>query len=84
MSKYITELKEQLFTTINERAKGNKNPEEIKWRSDNKSNSNEEQSKNKQHSSSMDDLKELVDMYNKGLLTDEEFAAMKMKLINGD
>ena len=32
----------------------------------------------------MDELERLGNMYEKGLLTDDEFATMKMKLIDGD
>lgn len=38
----------------------------------------------KQNGSLMDELERLGNMYEKGLLTDEEFAAMKKKLIKGD
>ena len=32
----------------------------------------------------MDDLERLANLYEKGLLTDDEFAAMKNKLIEGN
>lgn len=38
----------------------------------------------KESSSLMDELERLGNMYEKGLLTDEEFAAMKKKLIEGE
>ena len=84
LTKYIPEITERLFKTINERAKGNENIDEIKWSSNNSNSVKESYEDNQQDVSLMDELERLGNMYEKGLLTDEEFSAMKMKLINGD
>lgn len=68
-----------ITSILNERACGAQY-EEVGWGLEHAS---AEPQETKQESNSlMDELERLVNMYEKGLLTDEEFAAMKEKLIN--
>lgn len=74
---------DHITETISSKATGNQNVEELKWNPDLKNNNSEIISKTKEENSSlMNELERLGNMYEKGLLTDEEFAAMKKKLID--
>ena len=74
-------LGNHIITTLNERACGAQY-EEVGWGLEHATAGPQE---TKQESSSlMDELERLGNMYEKGLLTDEEFAAMKKKLIERD
>ncbi|WP_298502149.1 SHOCT domain-containing protein [uncultured Methanobrevibacter sp.] len=66
---------------INERACGAQY-EEAGWGLEHATNETP-QHETKQESNLMDELERLANLYEKGLLTDEEFAAMKKKLIEG-
>lgn len=74
---------EHIEEAIDKKATGSLNPEEIKW-SSNKNHSNIISENTNEEGYPMDELERLGNMYEKGLLTDEEFSAMKQKLINGD
>lgn len=66
---------------LNERACGAQY-EEIGWGLEHAK--TEPQETKQEGGSLMDELERLVNMYEKGLLTDEEFSAMKKKLLEGD
>ena len=74
-------LRDHIIKTINERACGAQY-EEAGWGLEH--GTAEPTETKKESSSLMDELERLGNMYEKGLLTDEEFAAMKKKLIEGD
>ena len=74
-------LGNHIITTLNERACGAQY-EEVGWGLEH---ATAEPTETKQESNSlMDELERLGNMYEKGLLTDEEFVAMKKKLIEGE
>lgn len=77
---YVPEVKEQVFKVINERAKGNEDPEEIKWSTE-KSDIIKTIENNQENPSLMDELERLGNMYKEGLLTEDEFALAKKKLL---
>lgn len=68
-----THMAANIFTVLEEYAQLNKENEKLKQQLDEYPKCN----------SIIDDLQRLVDIYKEGLLTDEEFAAMKKKLIEG-
>lgn len=76
-------LYEHIEKTIKEQATGNQNPEEVKWLSNSQKQSlNINKSENKETNNDlMKELEKLTVMYEKGLLTDEEFSQFKKKLI---
>ncbi len=77
----IETVSNHVIETLNKRACGAQY-EEVGWGLEH---ATAEPQKTKQESGSlMDELERLGNMYEKGLLTDEEFAAMKKKLIEGD
>ena len=67
---------------VNERATGAEN-EEAGWglESTNEDTLLESSTPQIEENDSTSELEKIVDMYTKGLLTDEEFAAMKQKII---
>lgn len=74
-------VENHFINVINERAIGVQY-EEVGWGLEH---ATAEPQETKQESSSlMDELERLANLYKEGLLTDEEFAAMKKKLIEGD
>ena len=74
-------LRDHLINIINERACGAQY-EEVGWGLEH---ATAEPQETKQKSGYlMDELERLANLYEKGLLTDEEFEAMKKKLIEGD
>ena len=74
-------VRDHYLEVINQRAKG-KEFEEEGWGLESASNKNNESEPNK--SSLIDELERLANIYEKGLLTDEEFTAMKKKLIENN
>lgn len=75
-------IRDFLIKILNERATGIKN-EEDGWglESDNTEVLSESQTPEIEETNSTNELEKIMDMYQKGLLTDEEFAAMKKKII---
>lgn len=77
-------ISQDLVDVINGRATG-KNTEEAGWGLDYATNEPSSESDNGEKSAENDsitgELEKIVQMYEKGLLTDEEFAAMKKKII---
>jgi len=74
-------LGNHISTTLNERACGAQY-EEKGWGLEHAT--AEPQEAKQESGSLMDELERLGNMYEKGLLTDEEFSAMKKKLLEGD
>ena len=75
-------LRNHLLQVVNERATGTEN-EEAGWglESTNDESLLESSTLQIEDNNSANELEKIVDMYTKGLLTDEEFAAMKQKII---
>ena len=76
-------IRDYLIEILNERATGVEN-EEAGWGLDsaNTKTLSESQPIQVEETNSTNELEKIIDMYKKGLLTDEEFAAMKKKIIN--
>ena len=68
------DMTKNIFTVLEEYVQLNKENEKLKQQLD----------EYPKHNSIIDDLQRLVDIYKEDLLTDEEFAAMKKKLIEGN
>ena len=73
---------DHISNNINERARGAQ-LEETGWHIEYSAQPAAEPVIGQESTSLMDELERLGNMYEKGLLTDEEFAAMKKKLIDG-
>lgn len=75
-------IRNYLLEILNERATGIEN-EEDGWglESANTESLSESQTPKLEETNSTNELEKIMDMYQKGLLTDEEFAAMKKKII---
>ena len=82
--KHLENVRNHLIKIVNERATG-KEHEEAGWglESTNTEFLPTAEVPAIEESSSADELEKVIEMYQKGLLTDDEFAAMKNKIING-
>lgn len=80
MKKTVKWVNQEFIESINSKATGAKH-EESGWGLDYAENDDAEISQNNIKSDT-DELKEIMKMYQDGLLTDEEFTAMKNKIIN--
>ena len=78
----IINLIDHIVNVINERAKGLEY-EESGWGLEHAAKEQSEPETKQEINSLMDELERLGNMYEKGLLTDEEFTAIKNKLIGG-
>ena len=78
-----TVVRDHFLEILNQRAKG-KEFEEEGWGLDYASNENSNTEQTENNTSLIDELERLANIYEKGLLTDEEFIAMKKKLIEND
>lgn len=78
----IIHLIDHIVNVINERAKGLEY-EESGWGLEHAAKEQSEPETKQEINSLMDELERLGNMYEKGLLTDEEFTAIKKKLIGG-
>ena len=72
---------EHIEKAIDKKACGSQNTEEIKWSSE-KNNENIVSEVKNETGSLIDELERIGNMYEKGLLTDEEYAIMKKKLMD--
>lgn len=76
-------IRDYLIQILNERATGIEN-EEAGWGLESNANSvPKNETPQDEENSSTNELEKIIDMYQKGLLTDEEFKAMKKKIIEG-
>lgn len=79
LRKEVKQANEDFLRLVNERATGSQN-EETGWGLDYAENENTNNA-SEENNSTTNELKEVMEMYKEGLLTDEEFAAMKKKII---